>query len=198
MTTPRQASITRTTTETDISLTLILDGTGQANISTGIGFFNHMLTLLTRHALFDLMITARGDTAVDGHHTVEDVGICLGKAMLEALGDKAGITRYGWALLPMEEALVRVALDLSGRACLEWRANIPAENAGLFATSLGREFFRALCANAFLNVHVDLLAGDDSHHCLEAIFKGMGRALRVAVAIDPRENGGVPSTKGSL
>ncbi len=196
-TTPRRATVARKTAETDINLALSLDGTGESQVSTGIGFFNHMLTLLARHALFDLTVTARGDLAVDGHHTVEDVGICLGLAIKDALGDKAGLARYGSILLPMEEALVRLALDLSGRAYLAWRAPMPAERVGLFDTCLGREFTRALCANAGMNLHVDLLAGEDPHHCLEALFKGLGRVLRQAVARDPRETG-VPSTKGAL
>jgi len=195
--TPRTANIARKTAETDITLTLDVDGTGQATVSTGIGFFNHMLTLLARHALFDLQITARGDLAVDGHHTVEDVGICLGLALKQCLGDKTGISRYGHVLIPMEEALVRIALDVSGRSSLEWRVTMPAERVGLFDTCLAREFTRAVCANAALNMHVDLLAGDDPHHCLEAVFKALGRVFRMALAIDPREVG-VPSTKGTL
>ena len=193
----RTASIARKTAETDISLSLSVDGTGEATVSTGIGFFNHMLNLLARHALFDLQVTARGDLAVDGHHTVEDVGICFGLALKQALGNKVGIARYGHILLPMEEALVRMALDVSGRSSLEWRVRMPAERVGLFDTCLAREFVRAVCANAAVNMHVDLLAGDDPHHCLEAIFKALGRVFRAALTIDPREPG-VPSTKGSL
>lgn len=193
----RTASIERKTAETQIKLTLNLDGSGQSTIQTGVGFFDHMLTLLARHALIDLTVEATGDTDVDGHHTVEDIGICLGKALVEALGDKRGITRYGASLLPMEEALARVVLDLSGRPHLEYRVDLSTETVGQFDTCLGREFLRALSVNGGINLHVDLLAGSDPHHCLEAIFKGTGRALRVAVGMDPRETG-IPSSKGVL
>ena len=193
----RKAAITRNTTETQISLHLDLDGSGVCRIASGVEFFDHMLTLLARHALFDLTLEATGDIGVDAHHTVEDAGICLGKVLAEALGDKKGIVRYGHMLLPMDESLARVALDLSGRAHLEWRAAIPAEKCGTFDTCLGREFMRAFCANGGINMHVDLLASEDPHHALEAIFKGVGRALRAAVARDPREKG-VPSSKGVL
>lgn len=193
----RQATIKRDTAETRITLTLNLDGSGVHNIATGVAFFDHMLTLLARHALFDLTVDAKGDTDVDAHHTVEDTGICLGMALAQALGDKKGITRYGHMLLPMDEALARIALDLSGRAHLEWRADIPAEKCGTFDTCLGREFTRAFVANGGINMHVDLLAAEDPHHALEAIFKGVGRALRAAVAHDPREKG-IPSSKGVL
>ncbi len=193
----RTAAIERKTAETAISLVLDLDGTGCAEVSTGVEFFDHMLVLFARHALFDLKLDAKGDTGVDAHHTVEDAGICLGAALAKALGDRKGIARYGFFLLPMDEALARVALDLSGRGHLEYRAVIPAERCGAFDTGLGREFFRALCANGGVNMHVDLLAGLDAHHCLEAIFKGAGRALRAAAALDGREKG-VPSSKGVL
>jgi imidazoleglycerol-phosphate dehydratase len=193
----REGSIARKTGETDITLRLVLDGTGQASVSTGIGFFNHMLTLATRHALFDLEISARGDLAVDGHHTVEDVGICLGAAFAQAVGDKAGMTRYGCAYVPMDEALARVALDVSGRGSLAWRVRLPGDRVGFFDACLAREFFRAFAVNARLDLHADLLHGEDIHHCLEALFKGLGRALRQAAAVDPREVGG-PSTKGAL
>ncbi len=195
--TQRTASIERRTGETKISLTLNLDGSGQYQVNTGAEFFDHMLALLARHALFDLELEAVGDLGVDAHHTVEDVGICLGKALAEAVGDKKGIVRYGHALLPMDESLARVVLDLSGRANLEWRAPMPAEKCGDFDTCLGKEFFRAFAANAGLTMHVDLLASGDPHHALEAIFKGFGRAIRMAVAFDPREKG-VPSSKGVL
>ncbi len=193
----RTATIERKTAETSVGLTLDLDGGGVAEVSTGVEFFDHMLVLFARHALFDVRIDARGDTGVDAHHTVEDVGICLGAALAKALGGKAGIARYGFFLIPMDEALARVALDLSGRGHLEYRAAIPAERCGTFDTSLGREFFRAFCVNGGVNMHIDLLAGLDAHHCLEAMFKGAGRALRAAVAMDARETG-VPSSKGVL
>lgn len=195
--TTRRAALERKTAETNIRLELDLDGTGAVTISTGVDFFDHMLTLLARHALFDVRVEASGDTCVDDHHTVEDTGICLGQALAKALGDKRGIVRYGSMLLPMDESLARVALDLSGRGHLEWRATIPAEKCGTFDTRLGREFMRALCAQGGINMHVDLLAAADPHHALEAIFKGVGRSLREAVRIDPRERG-VPSTKGML
>ncbi len=193
----RKASITRQTAETTIDMELNLDGTAELTINTGVGFFDHMLTLLAKHALFDLKVQAQGDIEVDAHHTVEDIGICLGECLRQAVGDKRGIQRYGSMLLPMEEALCRVVLDLSGRPHLEYRAIIPAEKCGEFDTCLGREFLRALCVNAGINMHVDLLAGSDPHHCLEAIFKGCGRALRQALADDARETG-IPSSKGTL
>ena len=193
----RTAKIERNTAETKIALELNIDGSGQSAISTGVGFFDHMLTLLTKHALFDLTIQAQGDTHVDGHHTVEDVGICLGKALVQAAGDKRGIRRYGFFLLPMDEALAQVALDFSGRPVLEYHAEIPAETVGDFDTCLGNEFMRAFSLNAGLNLHVGLLRGRDPHHCLEAIFKGTGRALREALSPDPREKG-IPSSKGML
>jgi imidazoleglycerol-phosphate dehydratase len=193
----RTAEISRKTNETDIRLRLDLDGCGEVRINTGVGFFDHMLTLLCRHALINAEITAAGDIEVDGHHTVEDVGICLGQALAKALGDKKGICRYGSMLLPMEEALARVALDLSGRPHLEYRVALPTETVGTFDTCLAREFLRALCVNAGINLHVDLLAGSDPHHCLEAVFKGTGRALREAVSPDSREKG-IPSSKGVL
>ncbi len=193
----RTAKIDRNTAETKISLELKLDGTGQSSVSTGVGFFDHMLTLLAKHALFDLTVAAQGDTHVDGHHTVEDVGICLGKALVQAAGDKRGIRRYGFFLLPMDEALAQVALDFSGRPVLEYHAEIPAETVGDFDTCLGNEFMRAFSLNAGLNLHIDLLRGKDPHHCLEAIFKGTGRALREALSPDPREKG-IPSSKGML
>lgn len=193
----RTADITRTTTETDIQLTLTLEGSGTHDIHTGVGFFDHMLTLLARHALWNLTLTAKGDTEVDAHHTVEDVGICLGQAIREAAGEKRGIRRYGSMLVPMEEALARVVLDLSGRPHLEYRATLPTETVGQFDTCLAREFLRALCVQAGLNLHVDLLAGSDPHHCLEAVFKALGRALRMALEPDPREPG-IPSSKGIL
>lgn len=193
----RTAAIKRQTGETRITLSLNLDGAGRSRVATGSGFFDHMLTLLAKHSLFDLDLEAQGDLVVDAHHTVEDTGICLGKALAEALGDKQGLTRYGHFLLPMDEALARVALDLSGRGHLEWRATIPAAKCGDFDTCLGREFFRAFAVNGGINMHVDLLAADDPHHALEAIFKAVARSLRQAVAHDARETG-VPSSKGTL
>lgn len=193
----RTATINRSTAETKISLSLNLDGSGRHSISSGVGFFDHMLVLLTRHALFDLTLAVEGDTHIDAHHTVEDAGICLGAALAQALGDKKGITRYGFFLLPMDESLAQIALDLSGRPHLEWNAPIPAEKCGDFDTCLGLEFTRAFSTNAGMNLHVALLAAKDPHHALEAIFKGLGRALRMAVTIDPAEKG-VPSSKGVL
>ncbi len=193
----RTANTSRQTTETQIDLSLTLDGRGAVSVATGIGFFDHMLTLLCRHALFDAAIEAQGDVEVDGHHTVEDVGICFGQALAEALGDKKGIARYGAMLLPMDEALARVVLDLSGRPHLSYRVELPTETVGQFDTCLGQEFLRAVSTHGGIDMHVDLLAGGDPHHCLEAIFKAFGRALRQAVGKDDRETG-VPSTKGVL
>lgn len=193
----RTASRTRKTNETDISLELNLDGSGNSQLDTGIGFFDHMLDLLTRHALWDLSLRAEGDLQVDQHHTVEDVGICLGEALNEALGDKSGITRYGHITLPMEETLVSVAVDLSGRTAFVYKADIPQEKIGTFDAQLVKEFWNAVAANARLNLHVLLWHGENAHHIAEAVFKGTARALRQAVAIDPRQSG-VPSTKGSL
>ena len=193
----RTASTSRKTAETSIELELNIDGTGKVEISTGVGFFDHMIILMAKHALFDLSIKAQGDIEVDAHHTVEDIGICLGECLKKAVGDKKGIKRYGSMLLPMEEALCRVVLDISGRPLLEYRAEIPAEKCGEFDTCLGREFMRALCVNAGLNMHIDLLEGSDPHHCLEAIFKGCGRALKEALSNDDREHG-IPSSKGTL
>lgn len=193
----RIATITRKTKETDVSLTLNLDGTGRADVSTGVGFFDHMLDLLARHGLFDLTIRATGDLHIDPHHTVEDVGIVLGQALLTAIGDKAGINRYGWALIPMDEALAQVAIDLSGRASLVFRADFTSPSIGSFPTELVQEFTGALAHNGKLNLHVQSCYGSNNHHIAEAIFKALARALRAAVAIDPRQTG-VPSTKGSL
>ena len=193
----RTAIITRTTNETSIKLELDLDGTGKADISTGVGFFDHMLELLTRHALFDLRISAEGDLQVDQHHTVEDVGICLGQALAQAVGDKAGIVRYGHMTLPMEETLVTVALDFCDRIAFCYRAEIPTAQIGTFDSQLVMEFWNAVASNARLNLHVLLHYGENSHHIAEAVFKATARALRMAVSIDPRQTG-VPSTKGVL
>lgn len=193
----RKASIKRETAETQIELTLELDGTGQSDIQTGVGFFDHMLTLLARHALFDLTIKANGDLEVDYHHTVEDVGICLGKALCQALSDKQGITRYGSLTIPMEETLVTAALDLSGRPWFVFQVEFPTEKIGQFDTELVREFWQAFSSNGLLNLHHVLHHGANSHHISEGIFKGTARALRQAVSIDPRQQG-VPSSKGVL
>ncbi len=193
----RRATIKRETAETDIELELDLDGTGKTEIETGVGFFDHMLTLLGRHSLIDLSIKARGDLHVDQHHTVEDTGICLGKALAEALGDKRGIARYGSVTLPMEETLVTAALDLSGRAWFVNHVVIPTSTIGEFDSELVDVFWQAVSANALMNLHFVLHHGANSHHIAEAVFKGAARALRQAVAIDPRQKD-VPSSKGTL
>ncbi len=194
----RTASIARKTTETDISLSLALDGTGKTEISTGCGFFDHMLTLFGRHGSFDLILTCHGDTQVDYHHTVEDIGIALGKAFAQALGDGRGIRRYGSFLLPMDEALVQVALDVSGRAYLAYGLTIPVEKVGDFDTQLTEEFLRALAFNMGLTLHITSMAGVNGHHIIEAAFKALGRALGQAVSIDEKRAGEIPSTKGTL
>ena len=193
----RTATITRTTKETDIALQLNLDGSGKTSLNTGVGFFDHMLDALSRFALLDLTLTCRGDIQVDAHHTVEDVGICLGRAIREALGDRAGIRRVGSAYLPMDEALAFAAIDISGRPYLAFDAEFTAPMVGAFDTQLAEEFFRAVAVNAGLTVHVKVLAGRNDHHKLEALFKAFGLALRDAAAVDPRVTG-VLSTKGSL
>lgn len=194
----REASLRRTTAETDIAVTVNLDGTGRANVATGIGFFDHMLSALARHGRLDLDVAATGDLQVDGHHTVEDTGIVIGQAVAAALGDKAGITRFGSAFVPMDEALVLAALDISGRGQLHWAVDVPFGMVGDFDTQLAREFFVALATNAGITLHVRQLAGDNVHHILEAAFKACGRALRQAVAVDEALAGEVPSTKGVL
>jgi imidazoleglycerol-phosphate dehydratase len=193
----RSAAISRKTAETEIELSINLDGSGQHTIDTGIGFFDHMLTLFARHGLFDLNVTANGDLHVDHHHTVEDVGICLGKAINEALGDKQGIVRYGSMSLPMEETLVTSSLDLSGRFAFVFRVDFPTEKIGDFDTELVQEFWNAVASNTMMNLHMILHHGSNSHHISEATFKGTARALRRAVEIDPRQTG-VPSSKGTL
>ena len=193
----RAATVRRKTAETDIELTLSLDGSGKSDIQTGVGFFDHMLTLLARHGLFDLTIRAKGDLEVDYHHTVEDVGICLGRALQESLGDKAGISRYGSMTLPMEETLATVAVDLGGRIAFVFKALFPSQKIGDFDTELVDVFWQAVAANALMNLHVLVHYGSNSHHVSEAIFKATARALRAAVAIDPRQTG-VPSSKGTL
>ena len=194
----RTANISRKTGETDITLSLNLDGTGRGDIATGCGFLDHMLTLFARHGRLDLTVTCRGDTGVDDHHTVEDVGICLGDALAKALGDRSGVNRYGSALLPMDEALLLTAVDLSGRGMLCCQLDIPTEKVGTFDTELVEEFFLSLARRANLTLHIRQLSGKNSHHIIEGAFKGLGRALRQAVAIDPALGGEVPSTKGVL
>jgi imidazoleglycerol-phosphate dehydratase len=190
--------IDRQTNETAIHLTLDLDGSGRSSVRTGVGFFDHMLTHLAKHSLFDLTVTCDGDLHIDAHHTVEDVGICVGKAIVQALGDKAGIRRFGSATVPMDDALVTAAVDLSGRPYLEWRADIPNETLGTFASPLAEEFWRAVSSAATMNLHVVLHHGRNAHHEIEAIFKACARALRMATEPDPRTAGAVPSTKGVL
>ena len=194
---PRTATIDRKTNETHVQLELDLDGSGNADIATGVGFLDHMLTLFAKHGALDLKVHAQGDLQVDAHHTVEDVGICLGQAIRQALGDKAGIRRYGHFTLPMEETLVTVALDLSGRYYLVFQAPFPAAKIGDFDTELVEDFWQAVAANALCNLHVVLNHGRNSHHIAESIFKGTARALRMAVEHDARMPG-VPSTKGTL
>jgi len=194
----RSASVSRRTAETDVSVSLVIDGTGKATVATGVGFLDHMLELFARHALFDLDVKVEGDLHVDQHHTTEDTGIAIGQAFLKALGDKKGIARYADIHLPMDETLSRVALDISGRPFLVFRAAFPAEKFGAFDTELVREWFQAFAMNAGVTLHVEALYGDNSHHIAESCFKGLARALRKAVALDPREEGRVPSTKGAL
>jgi imidazoleglycerol-phosphate dehydratase len=194
---PRNGTIRRDTSETQIHLTIDLDGTGLAQVATGIGFFDHMLTLLAKHSLTDLTIEAKGDLQVDPHHTVEDVGICFGKALAQALGDKAGIRRYGSTTLPMDEALVTAAVDLSGRPFVVWAVELPPEILGAFNAPLAEEFWRAVASAGALTLHVICHHGKNTHHVIEAVFKAAARALRQAVEADPRMVG-VPSTKGVL
>lgn len=194
---PRTAQVKRKTSETDVELTLNLDGKGKSDISTGVGFLDHMLDLFTRHALIDLTIKASGDQRVDDHHTVEDVGICLGQAIKEALGDKKGITRFASVSVPMQESLANVAIDISGRTALVFNVNFNTERIGSFDASLVREFFEAFSANTSINLHVNVPYGTNAHHIVEAIFKGLAKALDGAVRIDERIEG-VPSTKGTM
>ena len=194
----RASEIKRKSAETDIVLSLNLDGKGKGEIHTGCGFLDHMLTLFASHGRFDLAVSCKGDVQVDDHHTVEDVGICLGRAFREALCEKRGITRYGSMILPMDESLVLAAVDLSGRAYLAYEMDIPAAKVGSFDTELGEEFFFAFVREAGATLHIRQLAGKNSHHLLEAAFKAVARALRAAVAIDPALDGEIPSTKGAL
>ena len=194
----RTASLSRSTRETEISIRLDLDGRGDADISTGVGFFDHMLTQIARHGLIDLEIKARGDLHIDDHHTVEDVGIALGQCFRKALGDKAGITRYADVTLPLDEALSRVVVDISGRPYLVFRTTFHAAKIGSFDTQLVEEWFRAFTMQAGLTLHVETFYGSNDHHIAESCFKALARALRLAVAIDPAQGGRVPSTKGVL
>ncbi|WP_298494585.1 imidazoleglycerol-phosphate dehydratase HisB [uncultured Maritimibacter sp.] len=194
----RRAKVSRQTAETEITVEVNLDGTGVYDNDTGVGFFDHMLDQLSRHSLIDMTVRAKGDYHIDDHHTVEDTGIALGKALSEALGDKRGIVRYGECHLPMDDAQVRAALDLSGRPYLVWNVDIPTQKIGTFDTELVREFFTAFAGNGGITLHVDRLHGFNSHHIVEATFKAVARALRVAVETDPRKADAVPSTKGAL
>ena len=194
----RNASIKRDTKETQITLTIDLDGTGKSELATGCGFLDHMLTLFARHGDFDLTVACHGDTEVDYHHTVEDIGICLGLAFSEALGDKRGINRYGQFLLPMDETLVLCACDLSGRDYLGWAVDLPAEKVGDFDTELAKEFWLGFVRNCPGAIHIRQMCGENTHHILEAIFKGMGRTLKQAVALDEKHLNEIPSTKGTL
>jgi imidazoleglycerol-phosphate dehydratase len=194
----RSATLTRATAETDISVEINLDGTGVYDNQTGVGFFDHMLDQLARHALIDMKIRATGDLHIDDHHTVEDTGIALGQALANALGDKRGIRRYGECHLPMDDAQVRCALDLSARPFLVWNVDLPAQKIGTFDTELVREFFQAFATHGGITLHVDQLHGFNAHHIAEAAFKAVARALRLAVEVDPRKSDAVPSTKGTL
>jgi len=193
----RVASIERNTKETQISLSINLDGTGVAELNSGIPFLDHMLQQIARHELVDLTIDAKGDLDIDSHHTVEDIGICLGETIREAIGDKAGIVRYGHAYVPLDEALSRVVLDFSGRPDLEYHVDFPKEMVGSFDVDLFKEFFQAVANHARISLHIDSLRGRNNHHIIETVFKAFGRALRMAVENDPRQSG-IPSTKGAL
>ncbi|MBW3591033.1 MAG: imidazoleglycerol-phosphate dehydratase HisB [Actinobacteria bacterium] len=194
----RVGEVGRDTRETSVNLRLDLDGTGKTSIATGVGFFDHMLDQLARHALIDLEVEATGDLHVDSHHTVEDVGICLGQALTQALGAKAGIRRYGWSLVPMEESLVQVSLDLSGRPLLVYDAPVSAEAIGNYDPELTEEFFMAFSRNAGMTLHIKLQYGKNSHHIIEGVFKSTSQALAAAIQVDPRRGDAIPSTKGSL
>lgn len=193
----RTAAVSRTTRETDVSVSLNLDGTGKGNIQTGVQFLDHMLTLFAHHGLFDLEIACKGDLGVDGHHSVEDIGICLGEAFTKALGDKSGITRFAHAYFPMDESLARVAVDLSGRPFIVYRVDVSASRVGELDAELVEEFWRAVAMHGRMNLHIELLYGKNAHHIFEAVFKAAARALSQAVRIDVRVDG-VPSTKGTL
>ncbi len=194
----RTATVARETKETSIDVTVALDGMGRSAMKTGVGFFDHMLDQLARHSLIDMTVTAKGDLHIDDHHTVEDTGIALGQAIRQALGDRAGITRYASAMLPMDETLSRAAIDVSGRPFLVFRAEFPREKIGTFDTELVREFFQAFAMNAGITLHIETFYGANAHHIAESCFKAVARALRDAIAIDPRQEGAIPSTKGTL
>jgi len=194
----RSAALNRQTKETDIAVRVALDGTGEAKIATGIGFLDHMLEQLARHSLIDMEIAAKGDLHIDAHHTVEDTGIALGQAVRQAMGDRAGITRFADVLIPMDETLTRVAVDLSGRPFLVFRTSFKREKIGTFDTDLVREFFQAFATHVAMNLHVETLYGENAHHIAESSFKGLARALRLALTLDPRQKGAIPSTKGIL
>ena len=194
----RRAEISRKTAETKIEVSLDLDGTGVYDNETGVGFFDHMLDQLARHSLVDMRVRCSGDLHIDDHHTVEDVGIAIGQALTQAVGDKRGIRRYGACLLPMDDALVRAALDLSGRPFLLWKMDLPTAKIGTFDTELVREFFQALSTHGGITLHIEALDGINSHHMAEAAFKAVARALRDALEVDPRKNDAIPSTKGAL
>lgn len=194
----RYADIRRTTAETDISLSLELDGTGRAAVATGCGFLDHMLTLFAKHGRFDLTVNCKGDCAVDYHHTTEDLGICLGKAFAQALGDKKGICRYGFMILPMDEALVLTSVDFSGRCCLCYSVQLPAPRVGDFDTELAEEFWNGFCRSAECNLHIKMLDGSNTHHIIECMFKSAARSMRQAVSLDAAAKDEIPSTKGVL
>jgi len=196
--TDRQAEVTRNTAETKITVRVNLDGTGKANLATGIGFFDHMLDQIARHGLIDLDVQAAGDLHIDGHHTVEDVGITLGQAVYKAVGDKKGIRRYGHAYVPLDEALSRVVIDFSGRPGLLMNVPFKSGMIGTFDSQLAHEFFQGFCNHAFVTLHIDNLRGENAHHQCETVFKAFARALRFALELDPRAAGTIPSTKGSL
>ncbi|MCX5617061.1 imidazoleglycerol-phosphate dehydratase HisB [Bombella sp. TMW 2.2543] len=196
--TPRTATLNRQTGETDITLSLSLDGQGKNNIKTGIGFFDHMLDALARHGGLDLDVQVKGDLHIDDHHTIEDVGITLGEALYRAIGDKRGIERFGFALVPLDEALCEAVVDISGRPFLAWNIEFPREMIGSMATEMVEEFFRALCMSARITVHMNNRAGTNAHHIAESAFKSFARALRMALSRDPRSAGQIPSTKGVL
>ncbi len=194
----RSATVERRTKETNIAVTVVLDGSGKADVATGVGFLDHMLDQIARHGLFDVTLTAKGDLHIDQHHTTEDTGIALGQAFRKALGEMKGITRYADVHVPMDETLTRCAIDISGRPHLVWRVSFPTPKIGEFDTELVKEFFAAFAQHAGITLHVETLYGDNSHHIAESCFKALARALRAAVAIDPRQEGRVPSTKGRL